>query len=107
MSQENIIPYSRHSISEDDIQAVVDVLRSNFLTQGTVMPAFDQALASYYHARHGVAALNAKAALHIACSALDLGFNYRMNEGEQHWVADLIQSACHAKVVKRFAGVAL
>ena len=73
MSQANIIPYGRQSISEADIQAVVDVLRSDFLTQGPVVPAFEQAVASYCHARHGVAASNATAALHIACSALGLG----------------------------------
>ena len=73
MSQANIIPYGRQSISEADIQAVVDVLRSDFLTQGPVVPAFEQAVASYCHARHGVAASNATAALHIACLALGLG----------------------------------
>jgi len=73
MSQANIIPYGKQSISEADIQAVVDVLRSDFLTQGPVVPAFEQAVASYCHARHGVAASNATAALHIACLALELG----------------------------------
>jgi len=73
MSQANIIPYGKQSISEADIQAVVDVLRSDFLTQGPVVPAFEQAVASYCQARHGVAASNATAALHIACLALDLG----------------------------------
>jgi UDP-4-amino-4,6-dideoxy-N-acetyl-beta-L-altrosamine transaminase len=73
MSQANIIPYGRQSISEADIQAVVDVLRSDFLTQGPVVPAFEQAVASYCHARHGVATSNATAALHIACLALGLG----------------------------------
>jgi UDP-4-amino-4,6-dideoxy-N-acetyl-beta-L-altrosamine transaminase len=73
MNQANIIPYGKQSISEADIQAVVDVLRSDFLTQGPVVPAFEQAVASYCHARHGVAVSNATAALHIACLALDLG----------------------------------
>jgi UDP-4-amino-4,6-dideoxy-N-acetyl-beta-L-altrosamine transaminase len=73
MNQANIIPYGKQSISEADIQAVVDVLRSDFLTQGPVVPAFEQAVASYCHARHGVAASNATAALHIACLALGLG----------------------------------
>lgn len=73
MNQANIIPYGKQSISEEDIQAVVDVLRSDFLTQGPVVPAFEQAVASYCHARHGVAASNATAALHIACLALGLG----------------------------------
>jgi len=73
MSQANIIPYGRQSISEADIQAVVDVLRSDFLTQGPVVPMFEQAVASYCHSRHGVAVSNATAALHIACLALGLG----------------------------------
>lgn len=68
-----IIPYGRQSISEADIQSVVDVLRSDFLTQGPVVPAFEQALSSYCHARHGIAVNSATSALHIACLALDLG----------------------------------
>ena len=68
-----IIPYGRQSISEADIQSVVDVLRSDFLTQGPVVPAFEQALASYCHAQHGVAVNSATSALHIACLALGLG----------------------------------
>ena len=73
MSQVNPIPYGRQSISEADIQAVVDVLRSDFLTQGPVVPAFEHTVANYCHARHGVAVSNATAALHIACLALGLG----------------------------------
>ena len=68
-----IIPYGRQSISEADIQSVVDVLRSDFLTQGPVVPAFEQALASYSQVRHGIAVNSATSALHIACLALDLG----------------------------------
>jgi UDP-4-amino-4,6-dideoxy-N-acetyl-beta-L-altrosamine transaminase len=68
-----IIPYGRQSISEADIQSVVDVLRSDFLTQGPVVPAFEQALAAYCHAQHGVAVNSATSALHIACLALGLG----------------------------------
>jgi UDP-4-amino-4,6-dideoxy-N-acetyl-beta-L-altrosamine transaminase len=73
MNQISIIPYGKQCISEADIQAVVDVLRSDFLTQGPVVPAFEQAVANYCHARHGIAASNATAALHIACLALGLG----------------------------------
>lgn len=73
MSEANIIPYGKQSISEEDIQAVVDVLRSDFLTQGPVVPAFEIALANYCHAKYGVAVCNATAALHIACLALGLG----------------------------------
>ena len=73
MNQANIIPYGRQSISEADIQAVVDVLRSDFLTQGPVVPAFEEAVATYCHVRHGVAVSNATAALHIACLSIGLG----------------------------------
>jgi len=68
-----IIPYGRQTISEADIQSVVDVLRSDFLTQGPVVPAFEQALATYCHAQYGVAVNSATSALHIACLALGLG----------------------------------
>ena len=73
MNQANIIPYGRQHISDSDIQAVVDVLRSDFLTQGPVVPAFEKAVSTYCHAQHGVATTNATSALHIACLALDLG----------------------------------
>lgn len=73
MSATNYIPYGRHTISEADIQAVVDVLRSDFLTQGPVVPAFEAAVASYCQATYGVAVNSATSALHIACLALGLG----------------------------------
>ncbi|MEM6857629.1 MAG: UDP-4-amino-4,6-dideoxy-N-acetyl-beta-L-altrosamine transaminase [Pseudomonadota bacterium] len=67
------IPYGRQSVSEEDIAAVVDVLKSDFLTQGPVVPAFEDAVASYCGAGHGVAANSATSALHIACMALEVG----------------------------------
>jgi UDP-4-amino-4,6-dideoxy-N-acetyl-beta-L-altrosamine transaminase len=73
MSQANTIPYGKQSISESDIQAVVEVLRSDFLTQGPAVPAFEQAVANYCKAQHGVAVCNATAALHVACLSLGLG----------------------------------
>ena len=68
-----MIPYGRQSISQHDIEAVVEVLRSDWLTQGPTIERFEQALAAACDARHGVAVSNATAALHIACLALDLG----------------------------------
>lgn len=68
-----IIPYSRQSISDDDVAAVEMVLRSPFLTQGPVVPEFEKAVASLHHVSHAVAVCNATAALHIACLALDVG----------------------------------
>ena len=67
------IPYGKQQISDTDIQAVVDVLRSDFLTQGPVVPAFEAAVAKHCQARHGVAVSNATAGLHLACLTLDLG----------------------------------
>lgn len=67
------IPYGRQNISEADIQSVVDVLRSDFLTQGPAVPAFEKALAAHCGAAHGVAVNSATSALHIACLALGLG----------------------------------
>jgi len=68
-----MIPYGRQDISEADIQAVVNVLRSNFLTQGPAVPAFEKAVASYCNAQHAVAVNSATSALHIACLALGVG----------------------------------
>ncbi len=68
-----MIPYGRQSISEEDIQAVVDVLRSDFLTQGPVVPQFEQCVADYCAAQFGVAVNSGTAALHIACLALGVG----------------------------------
>ncbi|PTQ69970.1 UDP-4-amino-4,6-dideoxy-N-acetyl-beta-L-altrosamine transaminase [Pseudomonas sp. GV071] len=68
-----MIPYGRQSISAQDIDAVVEVLRSDWLTQGPTIERFEQAMAATCQARHAVAVSNATAALHIACLALDLG----------------------------------
>ncbi|MCF7744911.1 UDP-4-amino-4,6-dideoxy-N-acetyl-beta-L-altrosamine transaminase [Aeromonas veronii] len=68
-----MIPYGRQSISQADIDAVVDVLKSDFLTQGPVIPRFEQAVADYCGAKFGVAVNSGTAALHIACLALDVG----------------------------------
>ena len=67
------LPYGRQTITEADIAAVVEVLRSPFLTQGPAVPAFEQAVAAKVGARHGVAVNSATSALHIACLALGLG----------------------------------
>src|SRR4030065_35026 len=68
-----MIPYGRQDITQADIDAVVDVLRSDFLTQGPMVPRFEQAVASYCRAQHAVAVNSATSALHIACLALGLG----------------------------------
>ena len=67
------IPYGRQSISQDDIQAVVAVLTSDFLTQGPEVPKFERAVTNYCGVAHGVAFNSATSALHTACLALGLG----------------------------------
>ena len=64
------IPYSRQSVDEADIDAVVAVLRSDFLTQGTQVPRFEAAFAAAHGVAHAVAVSNATVALHLACLAL-------------------------------------
>lgn len=67
------IPYGRQSISEADIQAVIEVLRSDWLTQGPAVERFERAVADYCGAKYAVAVNSATSALHIACLAADLG----------------------------------
>lgn len=79
----SMIPYGRQNISENDIQAVVDVLRSDFLTQGPVVPEFEKAVASYCGAKYAVAVNSATSALHIACLSLGVG------EGDLVWTSPI------------------
>ena len=68
-----MIPYGRQNISQADIDAVMDVLKSDFLTQGPAVNSFEDALTQKTGGKHAVAFTNATAALHIGCLALDLG----------------------------------
>ena len=68
-----MIPYGRQTISQDDIDAVLAVLQSDFLTQGPQVPAFESSLKAYCGAAHAVAVNSATSALHLACLALGLG----------------------------------
>ena len=67
-----MIPYGRQSISDDDIESVVQVLRSDLITQGPTVPLFEEVVAGYCGAKYGVATTNATSALHVACLALGL-----------------------------------
>lgn len=67
------LPYGRQDILQEDIDAVTDVLRSDFITQGPVVEQLEAALAIYCGASHAVAVNSATSALHIACLALGLG----------------------------------
>ncbi|CAN6134416.1 WecE Predicted pyridoxal phosphate-dependent enzyme apparently involved in regulation of cell wall biogenesis [Methylophilaceae bacterium] len=66
----SVIPYGRQDINQSDIDAVIAVLRSDFLTQGPAVPAFEKAVADYCGVQHAVAVNSATSALHIACLAL-------------------------------------
>jgi UDP-4-amino-4,6-dideoxy-N-acetyl-beta-L-altrosamine transaminase len=68
-----MIPYARQDINQADIDAVIAVLRSDFLTQGPTVPAFEQSIADYCGVQHAVAVNSATSALHIACLALGVG----------------------------------
>jgi dTDP-4-amino-4,6-dideoxygalactose transaminase len=68
-----MIPYGHQDISQADIDSVVEVLRSDFLTQGPSVPRFEQAVAQYCGAQHAIAVNSATSALHIACLALGVG----------------------------------
>ena len=76
-----MIPYGRQDVTEEDVAEVVRVLRSDFLTQGPAVPAFEQAVARRVGAEHGVAVNSATSALHLACLSLGLG------PGDQLWTS--------------------
>ena len=78
-----MIPYGRQDISQDDIDAVVNVLKSDFLTQGPVVPQFEQTVAKYVGARHAIASTNATSSLHLACLAIGLG------QGDLLWTSPI------------------
>ncbi|MBL1378395.1 UDP-4-amino-4,6-dideoxy-N-acetyl-beta-L-altrosamine transaminase [Zobellella iuensis] len=68
-----MIPYGRQDITQADVDAVLAVLNSDFLTQGPMVPRFEQKVAAHVGARHALAVNSATSALHIACLALGLG----------------------------------
>ncbi|WP_072054760.1 UDP-4-amino-4,6-dideoxy-N-acetyl-beta-L-altrosamine transaminase [Aliivibrio fischeri] len=74
-----MIPYGKQEITQQDIDAVVDVLKSDFLTQGPQVPAFEEALRAHTGATYSLAVNSATSALHIACLALGLG------KGDKLW----------------------
>lgn len=77
------IPYGRQNISQADIDAVAQVLRSDFLTQGPIVPEFERVVARYCGAQQAVAVNSATSALHIACLALGVG------EGDRVWTSPI------------------
>lgn len=73
MTYSRFIPYGKQTIDEDDIAAVVDVLRSDWLTTGPVVERFEEAMCDFVGGAHGVAVSNGTAALHTAVHALGIG----------------------------------
>jgi len=78
-----MIPYGRQDITETDVDAVIEVLRSDFLTQGPMVPRFEGSVADHVGAKHAIAVNSATSALHIACLALGLG------EGDRLWTSPI------------------
>ena len=76
-----MIPYGRQDINQSDIDAVIDVLKSDFLKQGPQLPLFEKTVADYCGANNAVAVNSATSALHLACLALGLG------EGDWLWTS--------------------
>ena len=62
-----MIPYGKQDINQSDINAIISVLKSDFLTQGPQVPLFEKIVADYCGVRYGVAVNSATSALHIAC----------------------------------------
>src|SRR5690349_17271308 len=68
----NPIPYGRQNITEEDIRAVTEILKGDYLTQGPKIKEFEDAFASYVGAKYAVAVSNGTAALHLCALALDV-----------------------------------
>jgi dTDP-4-amino-4,6-dideoxygalactose transaminase len=68
-----MIPYGRQKISKEDIEAVNKVLKSDFLTQGEAVPAFEESIKSYCKVKNAVAVNSATSGLHLACLSLGVG----------------------------------
>ena len=68
-----MIPYGKQNIDQDDISSVIEVMQSDYLTQGPITPKFEKELSTYCGAKHAVAVVNATSALHLSCLALGVG----------------------------------
>jgi UDP-4-amino-4,6-dideoxy-N-acetyl-beta-L-altrosamine transaminase len=78
-----VIPYGRQEITQEDIDSVVEVLGSDFLTQGPKVPEFEKSIQDYCGVAHSLAVNSATSALHIACLALDVG------PGDEVWTSPI------------------
>ena len=82
-----MIPYGKQDINQDDINSIIGVLKSDFLTQGSQVPLFEKKVSDYCDAEYAVAVNSATSALHIACLALDLGRGDRLWTSTNSFVA--------------------
>ena len=76
-----MIPYGRQDITNEDIEEVIKVLKSDFLTQGPVVPEFEKSISEYCGVSYAYAVNSATSALHLACMALEVG------KGDIVWTA--------------------
>ncbi|GAB2689949.1 UDP-4-amino-4,6-dideoxy-N-acetyl-beta-L-altrosamine transaminase [Aliiglaciecola sp. 3_MG-2023] len=77
------IPYGKHFVDDEDVAAVVDVLQNRFLTQGSIVPKFEKALATYTGANYATAVNSATSGLHVACLALGVA------NGDRVWTSPI------------------
>ena len=92
----NMIRYARQNVSQEDIDSVIEVLRSDFLTQGPSVSRFELAVAQYCVAQHSVSVNSSTSALHIACLALDLG------HGDWLWTTQIL---CRQRKQRFYCGI--
>ena len=78
-----MIPYSKQFIDKDDIDAVVSILKSDFLTQGKQVPKFEKIISKYCNVNYSVAVNSATSALHIACKSLNI------KKGDRVWTTPI------------------
>ena len=99
-----MIPYGKQSISEDDIEAVVRSLRSDFLTCGPEVEAFEKEFAAFVGAKHAVAVCNATAALHLAMQVLGIGKGDRVVTSPNTFVASA-NAAAYVAAISDFCDI--
>ena len=78
-----MIPYGKHDISKEDIDAVIHVLKSDFITQGPTVEKFERVVSEFCKANYGIATNSATSALHIACLSIGLG------KGDYLWTSTI------------------
>lgn len=95
-----MIPYSKQLIDEDDIDEIVETLKSDYLTQGPKVPEFEKAVSSYVGSSFGVASNSATSSLHIACLALGLGKNdYLWTSQLALWLVQIVDYTAEHKLI--------